>query len=119
MGKWAAGSLHHEIQLDGEKKKCEASFEEEREREKEEGRWGLIPSGSCSDGGVQQGKKKKWEQILTLRSNPITLPNWIGCVQCSDRIRALKRAPVQAWGEPFGPPSQILFGLWTVKAAAK
>ena len=64
MGKWAAGSLHHEIQLDGEKKKCEASFEEEREREKEEGRWGLIPSGSCSDGGVQQGKKKKMRADL-------------------------------------------------------
>lgn len=27
-------------------------------------------------------------QILTLRSNPITLPNWIGCVRCSDRIKA-------------------------------
>lgn len=31
-------------------------------------------------------------RILTLHSNPITLPNWIGCVRCSDRIRALKRA---------------------------
>lgn len=27
-------------------------------------------------------------QILTLHSNPITLPNWIGCVHCSDRIKA-------------------------------
>lgn len=26
--------------------------------------------------------------ILTLSSNPITLPNWIGCVHCSDGIRA-------------------------------
>lgn len=38
------------------------------------------PSGSCF-----------WcltSQILTLSSNPITLPNWIGCVHCSDGIRA-------------------------------
>lgn len=27
-------------------------------------------------------------QILTLPSNPITLPNWIGCVCCHDRIKA-------------------------------
>lgn len=27
-------------------------------------------------------------QILTLHSNPITLPNWIGCARCSDRIKA-------------------------------
>lgn len=79
-------------------------------------RWGLIPSSSSSDGGVQ---REKWVWILTLCSNPITLPNWIGYVHCSDRIRAVKRALAQGWGEPFGPPFLILFGLQTVKAIAK
>lgn len=27
-------------------------------------------------------------QILTLHGNPITLPNWIGCVHSRDRIKA-------------------------------
>lgn len=80
-------------------------------------RWGLIPSGSCSDGGVQW---EKWAQILTLHSNPITPPNWIGCVHCRDRIRALKRARGRGRGEPFGPPFfDSVWFLQAVKATAK
>lgn len=46
-------------------------------------------------------------QILTLHSNPITLPNWIGCARCSDRIKA-SIPPTQRWREPCGPQSSIL-----------
>lgn len=80
-------------------------------------RWGLIPGGNCSDAGVQQDKRAR---ILTLRSNPITLPNWIGCVYCGDGIRALKCA--QGAGESRGalrPPFVIRYGLQPVKTAAK
>ncbi len=66
-----------------------ACIEEERdtEREKEGEKMRSDPKCvSCSDGDIQ---REKWGQILTLCSNPITLPNWIGCVHHSDRIRAL------------------------------
>lgn len=46
-------------------------------------------------------------QILTLHSNPITLPNWIGCARCSDRIKA-SIPPTRRWREPCGPQSSIL-----------
>lgn len=46
-------------------------------------------------------------QILTLHSNPITPPNWIGCVRCSDRIKA-SIPPTQRGREPCGPQRSIL-----------
>lgn len=95
--KWASESLHHEIQLDSENY-SEACVEEGRRKV-----WGgggdVGRNGSCSYGGVQW---EKWVRILTLHSNPITPPNWIGYVHCSDRIRALKHAQgLRSTGSPL------------------